>query len=127
MKNLIILMVTFVLVVCSNNVFAYVWSANNTSERARITRVTSLDNGLQVIFLPGIPNQGCTYSDRGVIDPRMPGAKEALVNLRLAITSGFDVRLVVLGCFCFTESDYSPGYVHSETAPHIMHVEIFPK
>jgi len=53
MKNLIILMVTFVLVVCSNNVFADSWIA---SEQGKITMVTSRDNGVQVIFLPGIPD-----------------------------------------------------------------------
>jgi len=57
----------------------------------------------------------------------MPGAKKALANLQLAIASGFDVKLVVNGCFYFTESEYGPEYSNNNTAPHIMHVVIFPQ
>ncbi len=93
-----------------------------------VTHITARDNGFYVVYLSGIPDQGCNFSDRAGLDPNMTGAKNILATIQLAMAAHWKVALSVDGCISHTYSpNDNPEYSDGDTVPRLVHAVVFPE
>ena len=92
-----------------------------------VTQVTARDNGMYVVFLSGIPDQGCYFTDRAALPPDLTGAKNILATIQLGMAAHWRVVLLVDGCINHTESTDNPKYGTTETVPRLVHAVLYPE
>jgi len=97
------------------------------SSAGYVTKITARDNGMYVVFLSAIPDQGCTFSDRAALSPDLTGADNILETIELAIAAHWKVVLFVDGCVNHTESADNPEYDSTETVPRLVHAALIPE
>jgi hypothetical protein len=84
-----------------------------------ITNFVPRSSGYHSLFLSvAIPSQGCTLSDRAVIDETDPGGKALLATTMMAITGGNNVDVRVDGCVPVNPAE-TP-----DTAPKIVKIGV---
>jgi hypothetical protein len=97
---------------------AIVWAAANSSV-GTITNFVPRSNGYHSLFLSvAIPSQGCTFSDRAIIDETDPGGKALLATTMMAITGGNNVDVRVDGCAPVNPTETA------DTAPKIVKIGV---
>jgi hypothetical protein len=110
------------------SVSSFVQAAPVNTAFGSVTDFVPRDSGHQSVFLytaPGGTNlvsavaagQGCTVSDRGIIDPSLTGANSFVASIMLAVSSGYQVSLRVDGCVLV-----NPTEDQVTTAPKITKV-----
>jgi hypothetical protein len=84
-----------------------------------ITNFVPRSSGYHSLFLSvAIPSQGCTLSDRAVIDETDPGGKALLATTMMAITGGNNVDVRVDGCVPVNPAETA------DTAPKIVKIGV---
>ncbi len=112
-----------IIIFSAKNSFAFY----QASTAGYITQVTARDNGMYVVFLSGIPDQGCDFTDRAALSPNLTGYKNILATIQLGMAAHWKVILFVDGCINHTESVDNPEYGATETVPRLVHAVLYPE
>ena len=123
MMVMMIMMILTLTLISAKKSFAFYQG----STAGYVTQVTARDNGMYVVFLSGIPDQGCDVSDRAALSPNLTGAKNILSTIQLAMAAHWKIALFVDGCINHTESTDNPEYSTTEVVPRLVHAVLYPE
>ncbi|MEP0177616.1 MAG: hypothetical protein ABJD02_03435 [Paraglaciecola sp.] len=101
------ILIFMIVILISNSAF----SAATNSARMKVTSIESRESGQHDIYFDGVvPDQGCSLSDRAILDESLTGGKSMFSVLLAAFMSEKGLVIRVNGCL---------------SAPKIIKVQVY--